>query len=482
MTLPLKNLIGATFSDLYPNRPVWALVSTGTTSSLNSPVYSTYGEQSNYAPLNVEFPGTAKSRARNFQDEMANSAYTFSGTTAALTLTGVVSFNAGMLGICQTGTQTGCLANFEAYDNGNYGWYSSGNSSAFQLATDSGTIVGESNWRQCYDLLLTSTGKIYKDEIGGVSTTATGGNRPFIDLENSAIPNFVKYGTNSWGRGQIAHNRNTGRLLVAQPIGGTSGTKITFRLHLFDLQNKISRNTTIAQLKQWMTDATVAGANRYRYVDVDLASPQCYYGGTAITHDCADTQFALCDNDEIWAFKSSDNASIGQNTYGNVLFSINLTNGTWLTGTYAATARVNYSGTGNAGLQFNAYYGARHMNSDDNSVIAFYQQAYYYVCGYSLAMVSTKSAGAQDYNYGSNNTGAMFSIAPAGGPNFVMSSASTANSDGIGPVIGFLNNETLAATAVTPSFVGYMWPGYNRSTCYGTADIVCKVQPTTEWK
>jgi hypothetical protein len=44
-----------------------------------------------------------------------------------------------------------------------------------------------------------------------------------------------------------------------------------------------------------------------------------------------------------------------------------------------------------------------------------------------------------------------------------------------------VDNSVLAGTAITPSFNGYMYPALASSTAYG-ANMVLKVQPTTEWK
>lgn len=476
MPTALSNITGQSFNDLYPQRPVWAIASNGTSAN-NSPVMAVFNEFNPYNPINVEFSGNAKTRARNFQDEMANSSYMFYGSTSQAS-SNSWSASSGYFGI-HVSTQTGCLNNFDAFDNGNYGYYQAQSAQADALAVRSGTIVGESNWRQCFDLVLTNSGYLYKEEIGGALPWVTGGNKPFINMNTDIGGQFASAGAGNWGLGQIAHNRNSKRLLVVQPNGGSSGTSLTFRLHFFDLQNKIGRDTKIAQLKAWMVAAAAVGSWRYRYVDVVFSSPNCYFSANT-SYDSNDSQVVLCDNDEVWMFKSADCANTGS-SYSNVLFRVNLSGGTWLTGTYAATSAVAFSGTTQYGNQNGAMYGARHMNADDNSVIALYQHYYYYCCGFNLAMVSTASASATNFNYAVNqSTSDGFTIAPMGGPNFVMCDSSY-NNDSYGPRIGFLNNETLAGTNATPSFQGYMYPSYNSSTAYG-ANLVLKVQPTTEWK
>jgi hypothetical protein len=478
MPIAVTNLIGQTFNDLYAQRPVWALASNGTASSANAPVVSFFGEANPYVPLNTEYSGVAKSRTRNFQDEMANTNNTFYGSTTQNSSEAFTS-TSGFYGV-SVNTQTGCLNNFDAFDSGNYGWYGSQNSQAPQLAAISGVVVGESNWRQCFDLILNASGQLFKEEIGGGLVWATGGNRPKITMGSDIGGQFTAANVANFGLGQISHNRNSGHLLIAQPNGGVNGTSLTFRLHFFDLQLKIGRATTIQQIKDAMVAAAAAASGRYRYADVTLANTRCYFGSNA-TYDSIDTQFVLCDNDEVWAFKSADCGNTNTSS-GNALFRINLTGGTFLTGTYTPTFVVGFNGTTQYGNANSSIYGARHMNSDDNSVVAMYQHYYYYNCGYHIAFVSTKNAGATSYNYSVNDgaTGETYTIAPSGSANFVMCHSGY-NNDGYGPRIGFVDNSVLAGTAITPSFNGYMYPALASSTAYG-ANMVLKVQPTTEWK
>lgn len=478
MPIAVNNLIGQTFNDLYAQRPVWAIASNTASTGAAAPVVALYGEASPYNPLNVEYPGSARARTRSFTDEMANAGYTFCGNASASSSSNGWSPSSGYFGI-NVNTQTGCLNNFDAFDNGNYGWYGT-NSDTQTLASVSGIVVGESNWRQTYDLILNNSGRLFKEEIGGSYTSATTGNRPFIDLVADLTGGqFPSVAGNPWGWGQIAHNRNSGRLLIAQPNGGSNGTSLTFRLHFFDLQLKIGRATTIAQIKAAMQACIANGSGRYRYTDVVFNNARCYFSSNT-SYDSIDTQFVLCDNDEVWAFKSSECANTGSQ-YGNALFRVNLSGGTWLTGTYAATFAVGFNGTTQYGLTNNGHqYGVRHTNSDDNSVIALYQHYYYYSGGYHIAFVSSKNAGATSYNYAVADSSEAYTIAPCGGAGFVLCHSSY-NNDSYGPRIGLVDNQILNATLVTPSFTGYMYPSLNSSTCYG-GNMVLKVQPTTEWK
>ena len=481
MAIALSALMGKSFNDIYLERPVWALASTGTTGSMQQPVVALYGERNPYTPLSVEYSGNAKSRARAFQDENANSNFTFYGNASGPSATTGLSPTSGIMGINTIATQTACLANFECFDNGSYGWYSASNADAYSLADRAGIVVGESNWRQMYDLVLTEAGSLYKDVLGGVYGYVTGANRPSINLALAATLGGSYAPGASWGRGQIAHNRNTGRLLVVQPVSGVNSTSLTFKFHLFDLRLKIGA-TSIADIKAAMTDCTAAGSGRYRVFDITLSSAAIYYN-TPTTYDIANTMFVLCDDDSIWAFKEANSATAGQSH--NVLWSITHTLD-WLTGAYTGTAVLQQSTTTAYGSSNGPEYGPRHMNSDDNSVIALYQQNYYYCVGANIAFVSTKAAGANKYNQFTGNTNTNFySIAPTGGPNFAMTRAGTATSidhNGPGAFIAHLDNTVLAAAAHNPSFIGYMHPSMNRSTCYGVGDIVLKVQPTSEWK
>lgn len=483
MAIALSALMGKSFNDIYLERPVWALASTGTTGSMQQPVVALYGERNPYNPLSVEYSGNAKSRARSFLDESAQSNYTFYGNTSGPGASSALAPTSGTMGINTIATQTACLANFECFDNGSYGWYSAANADAYSLADRAGVVVGESNWRQMYDLVLTESGALYKDQVGSVYGYVTGANRPSINLALAATLGGSYAPGASWGRGQIAHNRNTGRLLVVQPVSGVNSTSLTFKCHLFDLRLKIGAATSIADIKAAMTDCTAAGSGRYRVFDITLSSAAIFYS-TASDYDIANTMFVLCDDDSIWAFKEA-NSSAGAGQSHNVLWSITHT-GDWLTGAYTGTAMLQQSTSTVYGSTNAAQYGPRHMNADDNSVIALYQHNYYYCVGANIAFVSSKAAGANKYNQFAGNANTHFySIAPTGGPNFAMTRAGTAttiNHDGPGAFIAHLDNTVLAATAHNPSFIGHMHPSMNRSTCYGVADIVLKVQPTSEWK
>jgi hypothetical protein len=244
---------------------------------------------------------------------------------------------------------------------------------------------------------------------------------------------------------------------------------------------KISRTTTIAQLRAAMIAACVTGANRYRYQDVRFSHSSCYFNANT-NYDIADAQFVLCDNDDMWMMKPSNSANTGA-SYSPSLFRVNVSGGTWFNGTYTATFVLNLSDSNVYGNQQSDFYSAKHMNSDDNSVIALFQHYYYYCCGCNIFYVSTKSAWTADYNYQQQaQTNYFYSIAPAGGPNFVLSRTGAQNMDGPGCSIGFVCNETLSATGASPSYLTHLYPVYGASTSYGVSNIVLKVQPTSEWK
>ncbi len=476
MAIQVSGVINQSFNDCYPRRPVWALASNGLALG-NSPIVAMFDGLSPYVPMNVEGPGSAKSKSRTFQDAMAIAGYGFFGNATA-PAAAVWSPTTGCYGIT-VNTQTGCLNNFDASDNGNYGYYQAVTSQADQLAAVSGIVVGESNWRQCYELVLTNSGLIYKEEIGSGLGTVTGGNRPFINV--NTLTGFTTAGATNWGYGQISHNRNTGHLLIVQPNGGVNGVSLTFRLHVLNLQNKIGRSTTIAQIQAWMATALAAPGTLYGYHDVVFSNTRCFYSATiATSYDALDSEFVLCNNDEVWMFKSSDMSNTAL-TCPNALFAANLT-GTFASGTYAATMVTGFT---NSAAQFghaNApMYGARHMNSDDNTVVALYQHNYNYTGGFNIAMVSTANAGATAFNYTSNYSAATYTIAPTGLANFILCNSS-ANNVASGATMGFLDNQILAATAITWSSLTCIWPTFeSASVCYG-ANMVLKVQPTTEWQ
>lgn len=463
------------YNDLYLQRPVWAIASY--MASGQAPMVAMYGERSPFVPLSVEYPGMNKSRSRTFVDEAANSAHHFMGIASQGASTAAYSLITGYVSITNA-SQSGCLANFEASDNGAYGFYSAALSEADKLACRAGVITGEPNWRQCFDLVLTEDGALYKDEIGGGYLYTRGGNRPFVNVQALLAAKGTSAGAAAWGMGQIAHNRNTKRLMIAQPNGGVSGASLTFRLHFFDLQNAISRDTKISEINAWMA-ACLADANRYRYVDVVFNSSRAHFTSNT-TYDSADSGFVLCDNDELWMFKSSETAATAAGR-GNALFRVNLSGGTWKTGNYVATEAIGFVNTNQYGFVNGAVMGARHMNSDDNSVIALYQHNHYYNVGMNLVMVSAKNAGANSFNYATHTGGTMsFMIAPTGGADFVLCQTS-ANNDAKGPMLAFLSNEYLTGSESILTYQANIFPSVGTSTMYG-GNIVLKVQPTTEWK
>ncbi len=485
--ISLKSLSGQ-FNDLYPERPIWAHISTGTTASTNQPVVALYGESSIYHSLAVESgSANARSRGRGFSDEMANSNYTFYGNTSAAAATSNVTPNSGVVGITSAGAQTAGLAHFDIYDNGNYGWYNAfaNSNGSFSVAQASAPIVGEENWRQVFDLVL-SGGKIYKEGIGGQLISVTGANRNYIDLASQSTLGGDYTPHSNWtGVGQMSYNRNTRRLMVAQCIAGVNATSLTFRIHLFDLQLLIGRKTTIAEIQAAMVASVAAGANRYRYVNVVCPSTTVYYSALGQS-ETALTKFVLCDNDEIWAFKSSDSAINGA-AYVNCLWRINLSGGNWFTGAYTASVAITMANTSVYGGTTSPVLSPKHMNSDDNSVIAIYQHAYHYSSGANIAFLSTKNAGPTSFNHFAENNGLyQNSIAPTGGPNFVITrcgTSSNVNLDGIGSYLAHLDNTKLAGTSlVGASYLGGFYPVMASSTCYGVSNVVMKVQPTSEWK
>ena len=475
MSVSLSETRRIPYNDLYLQRPVWAIASYMVTGS--SPMVAMYGERSPFVPLSVEYPGMAKSRARMFVDEASNSTHHFLGISGQSAATSAYSLLTGMIGITNA-TQSGCLANFEVSDNGSYGLYSAPLSEADKLATRTGVIVGEPNWRQCFDLVLTEDGALYKDEIGGGYLFTRGGNRPFVNVQSMLAAQGTSAGAYSWGMGQVAHNRNTKRLVVVQPNGGVTGVSLTFRLHFFDLQNAIGRDTKISEIQTWMAACLADGA-RYRVADVTLNSGRCHWAANN-TFDSADSAFVLCDNDELWAFKSSDTVTTGAGR-GNALFRINLAGGDWKTGAYGASEAIGFVNTVQSGAAANPALGVRHMNSDDNSVIALYQHNYYFNIGMNVVMVSTKNASATSFNYAAHTGNTMsFMIAPTGYGDFVFCQTN-ANNDGKGPHLAFVSNEHLNGGESILSYQTNIFPSIGSQTMYG-GNIVLKVQPTTEWK
>lgn len=470
----LASLINDSFNDIYPKRPVWAIVSSPAAGS--NPNVTLFGEDNPYVPISVEGSGSIRARVRGFVDEQTQS-YAPSGVATAPTLTNAHNPPAGLYGVYAS-TQTGNLVNFEVPDNGNSGSYNADASGASQLALYSGIIVGEANWRQIFDLLLTPTGLMFKEPIGAGYNAATGNSKSRINMNADLGPAYNPSLT-TYGFGQMCHNRNSGRLLIAQPVAGVNGTSLTFRFHLFDLRMKIGADTTLDQIKAALVACTQTNSGRYRSVDVTLADTSVYWADNT-TRDIADTQFVLCDNDEVWAFKSSD-VTGGANS-PQALFRINLSAGTWLTGTYTPTFVMRFTvGATSYGSYSGNLYGAKHMNSDDNSVIAMYQHSYYYCGGVNMVMVSTKSAGSTDYNsYTTGVVSTYYTLAPSGGAGFVICTSSN-NNDTVGAVLAFLPNTALAATPYTITTQAYLWPTAATSTWYG-GNFVCKVQPTTEWK
>ena len=500
MPITLSNLVAnpqQLYGGIYPNRPVWALLATVNGAAPSTSVfYSTFSKYSWYTPQSTEFvSGTnvGYGRSNFFTNEITTSLY-LAGSASAQASTNAWNPATGFFGTTSIG-QTGADINVDMNDVGALVTTSSANRrTIFQC---SGTVIGEPNWNQTYDLIAYN-GKIMKLPVmsgvnANVTTPSTNADFFFVSQQMYAgsqynSPTGVNAGlgfatmtssTNTVNNassfrnfGMISHNRNTGKLAYLEATTTTGA----YRLHIVDLQNKIGQNTTTSQIKAWIESAVAAGASRYNFYDITLPSLSQAF----TVQQLEQVRIVLCDDDTIWAYVWDKNDSSTGGT--NRLYSA--TNTT----TYAFTQITTDSTTtsfsvANSG---NGVNGVRHMNSDDNSRIALYTQYYYYLAGINCNIVNTATAvtagsTVQWMRVADQNSSGQVNIVPAGGKGWMLA-APYQNADGAaGAYMGWFDSTVLAGQTQSAPYLTSVFPTVNQSTSYGSW-ATFKCQPTQEWK
>ena len=441
------------YNSQFDQRPVWALVSSAG-STTRTPLVTWYG-QNPYHPIKMTLPVAT--------DLEGTTSYCFGSNPSPVNSNDQNPSN-GHWGITNC-RNTASLMNFRLTTDGamlDYGSVQSGHSLA---SMDVGVVLGETGFRQDFDLLLTSTGILRKAQLYDVLVPTSAGALPCVNF--AALAGNKTDTSNVYGHGQVSYNRKTKHLLIARPTAGAAGS-LTYRVYLLDLQLLISRSTTVDSISQAIT-AAIAQAGRYREMTVTFASANISYGTGTSCHTGFWGKFVLCNDDSFWFMP------FGINTTTIVAAQPGAG------GAFAATPYVLSYNTPLAvsGMSRhnpsdnNHLHGTAHMVSDDGSCVALYQPYYYYLAGAVVYTCPTASAvGPTLYTHAVATE--QVSIAPAGGADFVMTRA--ANSDSaVGGYVGVFQGKGNGAANLA-AFAAYMYPTLSQSTSSGSC-AVFKVQP-----
>lgn len=500
MTIALSNIFtnpDQLYNGFYPKRPVWGIIATtnSTTPSATNNFFYTFNRQNPFTPQSFDYmagssnPNIALGR-RIGQDEVSVSSYYFSGNSGTQMSSQSWSPTSSYYG-CQNISQTGANFYFDANDTGWSQFYDT-NQRGLVFPT-SGVVIGEPNFNQTFDLIAFN-GRIMKIPIGVsqryVDTPNVNSDFFFAStqvyvgegspsgtgagLGVSTMTSNATTGTDSnarRNRGMICHNRRTGKLAYLE----ATSTNYVYRLHIVDLQFQIGQSTTTAQILAGIDAAVAAGGARYNFYT--LTFPSMNQAVSQLQMQMA--RLVLCDDNTLWVhFWDKDNSSSS-----GVDRLYRCTN----TATYAPLQVGTQNTTTSYGINDGVQYGNRHMNSDDNSRVAFYNPYFYYCAGINAFIVNTYTAATagsqvQWMGYTQQTSSGCWPIVPTGGNGFFVGDPVT-NQDGGSGVRGQFFNTTVLA-GQTQSFqesTRYMLPTINQSTAYQSWAPV-KVQPTLEFK
>lgn len=478
----------AAFNQIFERRPLWAAV--GLSAGPSVPLVSWLGAGSLTDPIMVDDAVGGRNRRRAATDEVSVTYYKSASTSYP---SGSAPNPAnGYWGIADV-FNTGCADNYFINDDGNYGFYNS--SQSLNTLISSGCIVGERDFRQYFNLCCH-----HANVPGSLALLRMGA----LDVEAAANADagqnisLANYGIASPCRGGVSYNRRTGKLAIIE-VSGTSKstTLLDYKLHYFDLSSflKVGAKTTSAALKAAMDaayatrDDAVVAKRLYVAHSFKLTAPDAIYIETNQTSDNSPTRNArivLCDDDSLWmgmpaatATVSTSQGAIWRLDNGGVPMALGGSITPSLLAGYAGNAIQAPSG---------GRYGLRHMNSDDHSYVALFQQHYQYLSGIIAYFLPTRSARATGvdvatpYALTSTDPSFGYGIAPSGKSGFILSDGN--NSDGgagvrVAPVNIPGDSKSPNLVTLTYRTAFGIFPTPNASTAY-QAGFVCKVQPTYE--
>jgi hypothetical protein len=506
MPITLNNVVGNNaplYKGIYPKRPIWGVYSggTGTAPSATNGFFYTFSDNP-YVFQSMDYnPGSSqanvgmgRNRLTNADEVVSSGGYfaPSAGTQTSSENYSPVSGYVGVPYVCQTGS----LANFYAYDNGNWGhaYHSANTSSAIHRYA--GVIIGESTWNQTFGFCAYN-GKLMKVPLGIfdniITTPAT--NNDFF-WANSAIRTGSNWSITSGSglglgdatltsagstiyndssayrnNGMLCHNRNNTKLAYLE---GTTSTG-QFKLHIINLQNKIGQNTTNSQILSWITTAVAGGTSLYNVYTITLPSwSNAYTGGQSMQQ----LKPILCDDGTMWIV-GWDHTNGSSGTLRLYKCTDTAAYATWTQVSTMGQTTSYDSGSGN-------YYGIRHMNSDDNSRVAVYVPYYYYHGGIHAFIVDTRTAVTSGTDvkwcqFAQSDSNGGYFIVPTGGPNFSIHQTYNNADGGSGAQWMQLSLSTLIGDSKTYTLTANYQPTYNQSTSY-QGWLPVKVLPTDEWK
>lgn len=482
------------FNNMFDNRPVWALASNNTLGTAQ-PVLSYFDEDSHLVPMLTTGP-QATDRSRSFATEVG-STYGFSGQTGYYTLSSAANPATGYLNINMF-HQTSTMANFEAYSSG-WSDYFNGTLCA-QIPRFAVPIVGEKKWRQIFDLSFHNN-RLYKSAIGNVwQGILQNDNVVLTDVTQAA--GVVPWNVDNLVR--AAYNRNNKTIMFFEAmsaVASASAGTLTLKAHTLRLSKKIGADTTCAEIRDMMVKAlkNLAG-NTYAAPTFTLANigwADATLPGMQNTQARQSFTPVLCNDGSLWIKVDGHNPSylmfplLSAELFGDFETLTPLAQDV-VHRRYAGGAPSTFYGSASSSTY---HYGTSYTMSDDNTVVALYQHAYQYIQGAVVFFCPTESAKANVRPAMFSDLGASanpYSIAPCGGPSFVMCESGRNQDGGLGAYIGKvelqhtayidMNNATagVAPLAVTPQWNGGIYPTVSTSTLQG-GNQVLKVMPKFEW-
>ncbi|MBB4266299.1 hypothetical protein [Roseospira visakhapatnamensis] len=458
------------YNALFPARPVFAYhqAAAGGYSGMTSvyaaqaltPMRSFYLSGSNY-------PGHPTGHAVWGQSEVNGTNRNFSGHASEQPKNNNLNPNNGLNGLC-THTNTVCFANLDIDEE--HGAVPRYYSQYQDYARYHGVVLGEPGggrggvplYRQGLELGVRNA-EIWLSWAGNVASPLIPSGVPWFSWTDLA--GLQRHpGGQTTNQGMICYNRVNDTVALMENAGTNA-----WRLHVFrDLPAKI-RPDDAAHLKA-LLEGAIAGSGGSSYETVDI---------TWQSHGTNEWRYRprviYCDDHTVWLVAKEINSSL---RLGRIVFDGD--------GARVFEAVDNRGLTTSYGSDQNGYAATRHMMSDDQTVVAVFTNYYYYLSGFVGYFLKRESAAQGAYCYYSQNDSAYgWSIAPFGGPHFVLDQ--NANADGSTqrlygaflPDTAFTGGGLSVSGNITTVF------GYSTGTNYG-GSMVVKVKPalfrTTEYK
>jgi hypothetical protein len=452
------------FNNYLPERPVFAYYSAHTTGA--GAVIDIFGEYARRAMTTWQRAGTVAipgQPANLFIPSEVSSVLNWNGNASTYTISSVFTLSSGYTGL-NAHSNTMLLNGMEITSEGVYGF----NPGANEYATIGamGIVLGETkDYQQGIDLLKYQD-KIVVGYIGDQGLSQ----RTEDSLQWTQLAGLQRLaGSADIGWGDIGYNRKTNMLAF---IESKADANYSYRLHIFkNLPAKIRADA--AHLKA-LLEGAISNQNGSSYWTMDFTWPginnvEWHHG----------TRLVPCDDGSFWLARQ---IAAGAGILGLHLARIRPDGSAYV----FETVDYQAGGANLYGREQGGQYGTRHMVSDDQSIVALYGQFQNYFIGGLFYFVSRASAVGPKYRkFPYAGTAAGMSIAPQGGPNFILGYATSADNKFRDGALINLRTTPLDGTAITTNlFTNVLVSGFPGSTNVGGNGFV-KIQSaprnTTEW-